>query len=160
MTQGDSERSGQRRGGALAVMDDVDDMMDRMLTGWPWMRRAYHRVPRIWRTRGWAPDIDVFDRDNNIVVRADLPGVKREDVDVSIEENVLTIRGSRKEETEVKAEDYYRMERAFGEFSRSMPVPQGIRPEDIQATFKDGVLEVAVPKPAEAQRKQVKVEVK
>jgi HSP20 family protein len=87
--------------------------------------------------------------------------VKAEDIDVSLEGDVLTIKGIRKEESEVKEEDYYRAERSFGEFRRSIRVPEGTKPEDIKATFKDGVLEVTAPKPKEAEResKKVKVEV-
>ncbi len=160
MTQSDGERCMWRRGGrGPALVEDLDETVDRVLTGWP-SRPAYNRFPRIWRVHGWTPDIDVLERGNNIVVWAGLPGVNREDVDVAVEDNVLTVHGSRKEEAEAKEEDDYRMERTLGKYSRSMRVPHGIKPEDIQATFKDGVLEVIVPEPAEAQRKQVKVEVK
>jgi HSP20 family protein len=108
----------------------------------------------------WTPDVDVFERDGRLVVRADLPGVKREDVDVHVEDGVLVIRGSRKEEHEVKEEGYHRMERVQGSFARRIQLPDGVRPADVAASFKDGVLEVVVPRPAGAKPNRVHIDVK
>ena len=91
--------------------------------------------------RAWAPAVDMIDRPDEVVVRADLPGLEQKDVDVTIQEGMLTIRGERKEEREEKKEglDYYCSERAFGAFVRSMPLPPGVDPEKVKATFKNGV---------------------
>jgi HSP20 family protein len=146
--------------------EEMEEAMDRMFEpgawGGPWWRFPRFQFPAPRMAFRWAPAIDVFEREGNLVVRADVPGVKAEDIEVSVEDDVLTIRGSRKEETEVKEQDYYRSERSFGEFRRSVRVPKGTKPEQIKATFKDGVLEVVAPKPAEAAAKpnRVKIETK
>jgi HSP20 family protein len=99
----------------------------------------------------WAPRTDVYEKDHTIVVKAELPGLKKEDVQVEVEGGDLIIRGQSKAESEVKQEDYYRTERTFGSFYRRMQLPAGVTPEQIEASLTDGVLEVRVPLPAEAQ---------
>lgn len=97
----------------------------------------------------WMPTMDVFDQNGEMVLKADLPGVKKEDVTVEMANGDLVIRGHRKEETEVKEADYYRTERAQGEFLRRMTLPFEMDPKKIVAKFNDGVLEVRIPRPAE-----------
>ena len=104
--------------------------------------------------------MDVYEKDNAIVIKAELPGLKKEEVQVEIDGEDLVIRGESKAESEVKDEDYYRSERSIGSFYRRMPLPAGVTPEQIQANLKDGVLEVRVPKPAEARSEAKKIEVK
>lgn len=94
--------------------------------------------------------MDVYEKDNALFVKAELPGLKKEDVQVEVEGEDLVIRGESKTESEVKDGDYYRSERSFGSFYRRLPLPAGVTSEQIQATLKDGVLEVRVPKPTEA----------
>lgn len=96
---------------------------------------------------GWTPSVDVVRGDEGIVMRVDLPGIKPDDVKVTVEDDVLTISGEHEETTEEKKESYLRRERRFGSFSRSMALPRGVKPEAIEATSKDGVLEVTVPLP-------------
>ena len=93
----------------------------------------------------WAPDVEVFERDGNLVVRADLPGMTKEDVKVKIIEDVLTLQGERRQEKEVKRDDYYRSERSYGAFHRTLVLPEGVKTDQVQATFKDGVLQVSMP---------------
>lgn len=95
----------------------------------------------------WSPQIDVFQRGDQIVVRADLPGMKKEDVNVEIEQNALTIRGARRQEFEDESEGVYRSERSYGNFQRSIPLPEGIETDDAEASFNDGVLEITLPTP-------------
>jgi HSP20 family protein len=111
-------------------------------------------------TQEWLPDIDVFEREGKIVIRADLPGMKREEIQVAVEADMLTIRGRREEAKEVKEEDYYCSERSTGEFSRTMRLPEGVGVEAIEATYDNGVLEVTVPRPAAQGKKAVKVPIK
>jgi HSP20 family protein len=99
----------------------------------------------------WAPEIDVFERDNRLVTKVDLPGLKKEDVKVEITDGYLAISGERRSETEEKKENVYRCERSYGSFYRSVPLPEGAKLEDVKATFTNGVLEVSVPLPAKAQ---------
>ena len=108
----------------------------------------------------WAPAVDIYEQEGNIVLNAEVPGVDPKDVDILIENNVLTLRGERKFEREVKEENYLRIERAYGSFQRSFTVPATIQQDKIKAVFKDGVLEVSLPKAEEARPKQVKIDVK
>jgi HSP20 family protein len=94
---------------------------------------------------GWAPKIDVFEKDNVLFVKADLPGMKKDEVHVTLEENDLVLTGERKEEKEVKEENFYRAERMYGSFYRRLPLNFTADPAKIEAKFKDGVLEVKVP---------------
>ncbi|HET9212972.1 MAG TPA: Hsp20/alpha crystallin family protein [Thermoanaerobaculia bacterium] len=96
---------------------------------------------------GWAPKIDVFEKDNMLFVKADLPGMKKEEVHVTLEENDLILKGERKEEKEVKEEDFYRAERMYGSFYRRLPLNFTADPAKIEAKFVDGVLEVKLPVP-------------
>jgi HSP20 family protein len=98
----------------------------------------------------YMPRMDAYDKDNTLVLKAELPGLKKEDVRVEIEDGYLVIRGESKAEQEVKEDAYYRMERNFGSFYRSIALPYEVKPEQIKATLNDGVLEVQIPKPAEA----------
>ena len=95
----------------------------------------------------WSPEVEVFERDGHLTVRADLPGLKKEDVKVEIVEGALIISGERKEEKEEKGEGFYRSERTYGSFFRRLPLPEGVKVEEAAATFKDGVLEVMMPAP-------------
>ncbi len=108
----------------------------------------------------WYPKLDMVETKDEIIVRADLPGVKQSDIDVSVSNGNLVIRGERKEEKEIKEENYYRREREYGAFRRTIPLPSGVNAEQIKATYQNGVLEVKFPKPEEAKAKQVKIEVK
>jgi HSP20 family protein len=96
--------------------------------------------------RGWSPAVDMIDKKDEIVLRADVPGLEKKDIHVSVDNGMLAIRGTRAEEHEAKEEDYYCCERWTGSFSRTMALPPGIDPDKIKATFKNGVLEVHVPK--------------
>jgi HSP20 family protein len=93
----------------------------------------------------WSPDVEIFERNGRFNVRADLPGLAKEDIKVHIVEGLLTIEGERKREVETKREGLYRSERSYGTFYRSIPLPEGSKVDQIQATFKNGVLEVALP---------------
>ena len=105
----------------------------------------------------WVPAMDLVETAEDFVLRADLPGMTQEDVKIEIEDNVLTVSGERKAETEKSEGGYYRVERAFGQFSRSLTLPEGIDPEAIAAEFERGVLEVRVPKPEERKPRRVQI---
>ena len=107
--------------------------------------------------RRWIPAMDLVETDEHLVLRADLPGMSEEDVEIEIKDGVLTVSGERKAEHEEKQEGYYRVERASGGFTRSLSLPQGIDADEVTASFDRGVLEVRVPKPAE--RKPTRVQI-
>lgn len=108
----------------------------------------------------WSPDIEVFERGGRLVVRADLPGLSREGVQVVVEGDQLIVKGERHQEHEEKKEGYYRSERSYGSFYRSVPLPQGIDTEAVNATFKDGVLEVDFPAPPRKETGGRRVEIR
>lgn len=107
----------------------------------------------------WAPPVDVFEKDDQIVFRAELPGVSKDDMNVRIENGVLSLDGERKQETELREENAYRLERSFGRFTRSFTLPATVDATKVTATFKDGILEVTVPKAESAKPKQVAIHV-
>jgi HSP20 family protein len=108
----------------------------------------------------WVPACDIYETDKEIIVKAELPGLKKEDVFVSIENNVLMLRGERKFGDEVKRENFHRVERTYGEFVRTFTLPTFIDTTKILAEFKDGLLMVTLPKREEAKPKQIEVKVK
>jgi len=108
----------------------------------------------------WAPQVEIFERGNNLVVRADLPGLSRENVDVEIDDDALIIRGERQTDTEDEDEGFYHSERSYGSFYRAIPLPEGIEPSGCNATFKDGVLEVTLPKPPQQPSRSRRIDVR
>jgi HSP20 family protein len=106
---------------------------------------------------GWEPNIDVYEDKDNITVRAELPGMKQEDIEVSLQGDTLIISGERKQEEEHKEGQTYRAERFFGRFQRSLTLPQPVDASKIQASYKDGVLTITLPKSEEAKRKRIDV---
>ena len=107
----------------------------------------------------WAPAVDIYETEHELVVKADLPDVDPRDLDIRIENNVLTLRGERKFEKKVSEENYLRVERAYGSFSRSFSLSNSVNPEAIKADYHDGVLTLTIPKREEAKPKQIKVNV-
>jgi len=106
---------------------------------------------------GWTPAVDVFEEKDNIVVRAEMPGMKKEDIDVTVVGDTLTIAGERKQEEERKEGEVYRSERYLGRFQRSITLPSEVDVNKVQATYKDGVLTINVAKSEQAKRKQIEI---
>jgi HSP20 family protein len=107
----------------------------------------------------WAPAVDIFETENELVVKADLPDVQEKDIDVRVENNTLTIRGERKFNNEVHEDNYLRVERAYGTFTRSFSLPNTVNTEGIHAEYRSGVLSVRMPKREETKPKQIKISV-
>jgi HSP20 family protein len=107
----------------------------------------------------WAPAVDIFETEQNLVVKADLPDIKPEELDIRVENNILTIRGERKFEKKVNEDNYLRVERSYGSFSRSFSLSSTVNTESIQADYKNGVLTLSIAKREEAKPKQIKVRV-
>lgn len=108
----------------------------------------------------WTPQVEAFQRGDKLVVRADVPGVKKDDVHVDIENDVLTISGERRDEHEEDRDGFYRSERSYGQFYRAIALPEGVNPEQCEASFEDGVLEITVPTPRREERKAKRIAVK
>ena len=107
----------------------------------------------------WVPAVDVYETENELVIKVDLPEIAEKDIDVRVESNMLTVRGERKFEQKVEEENYLRMERSYGTFSRSFSLPNSVDTQAIKAEYTDGVLSVTLPKRAESKPKQVKINV-
>lgn len=108
----------------------------------------------------WSPAVDIYDKGGEVVIHAELPGMKKEDIDVRVENNVLTIRGKKERNEEVKEEGYFRTERSYGTFSRSFSLPTTVDVSKIGAQYKEGVLTLSLPKAEEAKPRQIDVSVK
>ena len=131
------------------LQGDMNRLFDRFFEG--------GRTANGSTARRWIPAMDLVETEDHLVLRGDLPGMTEDDVDIEIKDNVLTVSGERKSESEDKREGYHRVERSFGSFSRSLTLPQGIDPERVDAKFENGVLEVQIPKPAEAKPTRVQI---
>lgn len=107
--------------------------------------------------RRWIPAMDLIEDEEHYVLRADLPGMSEDDVEIEIKDNVLTVSGERRSEDDTRGEGYHRVERSFGRFSRALTLPDGVAADQVAANFENGVLEVRVPKPEET--KPVRVEI-
>ncbi len=107
----------------------------------------------------WAPPVDIYETENELVVKADLPGLQEKDIDVRVANNTLTIRGERKSEKDVNEDNYFRVERAFGPFTRSFSLPNTVSPESIRADYHNGVLTLHLAKREESKPKQIKIRV-
>lgn len=107
----------------------------------------------------WTPAIDAYETKDNIVIKAELPEVEARDVDITLADDALVIKGERKFSEEVNEEDCYRLERRYGSFQRSIPLPANVKRDEVKATYHDGVLEINLPKSEEARPKEIKVKV-
>ena len=120
-------------------------------------------MDQVWggnRQESWLPAIDVFDKQDAVVLKAELAGMNPDDIQIEVEDNVLTLKGERKFEETVDEERYYRVERRYGSFQRSLALPQGVKAEEIQANYDDGILTVTVPKVEEEKPKKIEVKAK
>lgn len=133
---------------------------------WRPLTELRHRVDQMFRdvadsgVGGWTMSMDVIRRDDAIVIRADIPGIKADEIDLSVEDGILTISGRHEEESAEETEHYVRRERHRGTFTRSMTLPRGVKSEDIEATTADGVLEVTIPLPKDDTKRVVEVKEK
>jgi HSP20 family protein len=148
----------------LAEMTQIERTMDRMLEdmwGRPWRSvfdfgRHRHLIGDL---EFGGPPVEIGEDNNDVVVKAELPGMKKEEIEISIAEHILTIRGEKKREAERKGEGYHYSERSYGAFERCLEIPRDVQADKVRAAFKDGVLEIRLPKTEEAKRKEVKVKV-
>jgi HSP20 family protein len=106
----------------------------------------------------WNPVVDIYDNDDNIVIKAELPGIDKEGIEIDVKGRVLTLKGERSSENEVKDDNYYRRERTFGKFERAFTLPADVDPDKIKADYKDGVLKIDIPKPEEQKPRQITIQ--
>ncbi len=135
---------------------DLNMLQDRM-------NRLFDDAGSTWRTdepaatTSWSPSVDIFETEGEIVVKAELPGIDRKDIQLNLENNVLSLRGERKFQKETKDDNYHRIERSYGVFSRAFSIPATVDEERIRADYKDGVLKIVLPKKDQAKPKQIKI---
>jgi HSP20 family protein len=158
----------------FTMMRRMAEDMDRLFENFGLGRTGFGLLPTMgtsgdsdpWSDMGasslatWTPQVETFRRGDNLVVRADLPGLKKEDVNVEFDNGMLTISGERRSEREDDQGDYYRSERTYGQFYRAIQLPEGISDNQCDASFKDGVLEVTLPMPKQEERKAKRIQVK
>ncbi|MVF24257.1 Hsp20/alpha crystallin family protein [Methylocaldum sp. BRCS4] len=147
-----------QQGQWLSPFDELDQWLDEIRRNWmqPFFGRGWPEAGAMFGSR--MPRVDIVDRDQEFVVRAELPGVSKENLDVSLSENVLTIRASARREEQEEKGQYFRRELSQGEFLRTIRLPGPIEGAQTKATFKDGILELVVPKAAGTQRQTIKIE--
>jgi HSP20 family protein len=148
-----------RRWEPTGLLEEMQADLARLLEGAPFATfpfgRSLRRTPQL--PAVGMPRVDVFERNGKLVVKAELPGVKKEDIDLAIEGGDLVLRAEQREEREVKGENWYRMERSYGQLYRRLPLPEGAQADGIRAALTDGVLEVTIPKPEKQQPQAQKI---
>jgi len=136
---------------------DLNMLQDRMNRLFEDAGRGIRRNEEPASTTIWSPAVDIYETDGEIVVQAELPGMDRKDIALHLEDNVLTIRGDRQFKKETKEDNYHRIERSYGRFSRSFSLPTTVDEDKIRADYKDGVLKIALPKKEQAKPKQIQI---
>ena len=147
------------------LADEIDRVFDDFGLGREWITPRWGGSRLSTPARGaagafWAPDIEVYQRNDEFVVRADLPGLKKEDVKIDVTDNALTIQGERQQEEETERGGVYRSERSYGIFYRTIPLPEGAITDQAKATFNSGVLEIAMPAPPDQVTRGRRLEIK
>ncbi|MDO8500636.1 MAG: Hsp20 family protein [Gemmatimonadaceae bacterium] len=159
--------------GAFPLMRRMAENMDQLFENFGFDRTGLALAPTFgagldrdfWRDlsafgqAAWTPQVETFRRGDNLVVRTDLPGLRKEDVKVEIDDGMLTISGERSEEHQEERDDFYRTERSYGRFYRTLPLPEGVNADKCEAAFKDGVLELTLPAPKQPERKAKQVQI-
>jgi HSP20 family protein len=139
-----------RSGSPFQLLERFADEMDRVFDDFGLGRQGFgSSFFRTDQPTAWAPDLEVFQRQNELVIKADLPGMTRDDVKIDIRDDAVTIQGERRREQQEEREGVYRSERSYGSFCRVVPLPEGAISEQAKATFRDGVLEITMPTPPE-----------
>lgn len=144
----------KRRRAVPNVLSEMDEMLRRMWYGFP-----FHNLQEDLEI-GWSPHLDVSETDDALEIVADLPGLEKKDINISLEDDLLIIKGERKEEKEEKGKRFHSIERRSGSFYRALRLPVEVENDKIEATFKDGVLTVILPKPRESRRKAAQIAIK
>ncbi len=135
-------------------LDRIRREMDRL-----WDSFFERRPSRVEEVSEWFPSLDVSETDTDYIVKVEVPGIDPKDMDISLTNNTLTIKGEKKQEKEEKDENYHLIERSYGSFTRSIRIPSQVQSDKINATYKNGVLKITLPKTEEAKKKEIKIQV-
>lgn len=144
----------KRRSAAPSVFSEMDDLVKKM-----WFDFPFHNLQEDMDI-AWSPRLDVSETENGLEIVADLPGMEKKDIKISLEDNLLTIQGERKEEKESKDKQYHTIERRSGSFYRALRLPVEVEKDKVEAVFKDGVVTLRLPKSKEAKKKVAQIEIK
>lgn len=134
------------------VFPEMSRLFEDFFNDLPWMAT----MPR---TEGWVPAVDIFEKDGNLILRAELPGMNEKDIDVKLEGNILTLKGERKLDSEEKKHNYHRVESFYGAFTRSFTLPDTVDTDKIKADYKNGILTVSIPQRPEVRPREIPVSV-
>jgi HSP20 family protein len=135
----------------VSIRDEMNRLFDDFFGGTP--------ARTEWAEGVWSPTIDVSETKDKVMVEADLPGLKKEDVKISVQDDSLIIKGEKRQEKEEKEADYHRVERSYGSFFRSIPLPTPVKKEKVKANYKDGVLKITMPKSEEVKPKEIPISI-
>ncbi len=133
----------------VSLRDDMDRFFETFFGQHPEGREGF-----------WTPIVDIEESNGNILVKAEIPGMEKDEIKVSVRDNMLTISGERKQEIETKDKTFHRIERSYGKFSRTITLPSEVNADKVKAAYKDGVLNIILPKPESVKPKQIEVEIK
>ena len=139
----------RRQTGLANIHDQIDDMFTRFIEGWP---------SPVYQSGGWWPPVDVAESEDSVTVKAEMPGIEPDEIELSVHDNTLTITGEKKEATEQNEGNYYHVERRYGSFRRDVSLPGTVDAEKIEASCKEGILCVKLPKIEAAKPKRIKIE--
>jgi HSP20 family protein len=135
----------------MSIQDEMNKLFDDFLDR-PLMRTE-------WSEGVWNPSVDISETKDNVIIKAEIPGLSKEDVKISMQDNMLTLTGEKKQEKEEKEANYHRVERSYGAFSRSFALPTSVKSDKIKATYKDGVLFITLPKTEEVKPKEIPISI-
>lgn len=142
----------------LSPFERMEDLFEDLYRR-PFGSRFFTGLPSIFEKGELSPSVDIYEEDGNIVLKAELPGMDKKDVEVNLTESSITISGEKKREEKTEKKDYYRYESSYGSFSRSFNLPKEVQTDKAKASFKDGVLKITIPKTEEAKKKEKKLEI-
>ena len=138
----------------MKEMFSLSDRMNKMFDGFFYPTTRDNEWMSMW---DWNPAVDIYDKDDHIVIKAEIPGVDKKDITVDIKDRVLTLKGERSSDNEEKKDNFYRRERTFGKFERSFSLPAQVDLDKVKADYKDGILKIEIPKPEGQKPKEVTI---
>jgi HSP20 family protein len=135
----------------MNIQDEVNRLFDDFL-GRPLLRTE-------WSEEVWSPSVDISETEDNVIIKAEMPGLNKDDVKISLQDNTLTLMGEKKQEKVEKDANYHRVERSYGVFNRSFTLPTSVKSDKIKATYKDGILSITLPKTEEVKPKEIPISI-
>lgn len=158
LKKGEKELSPLRPSTWLTPFVRMEDVMEDFIRR-PFGRTFWPNMPGTIEDVEMSPSVDIYEEGDHIVLKSELPGISKEDLDIKLTDDTITISGEKKKEEKIERKNYYRLERSFGSFKRSFALPSDVQSDKAKASFKDGILEVTIPKSDEAKKKEKKIKI-